>query len=57
MSPAFTELYVQRTEEINVYRLIHAPYLWLIKTDDTFLITKYRKIDELDELNKFSRKV
>ena len=57
MSPAFTELYVQRTEEINVYRLIHTPYLWLIKTDDTFLITKYRKIDELDELNKFSRKV
>ena len=53
-SPAFAELYIQRVEEIHVYRMIHTPRLWLRKVDDTFVITKYDKIETLDELNKFN---
>ena len=56
-SPAFAELYIQRVEEIHVYRMIHTPRLWLRKVDDTFVITKYDKIETLHELNKFNRKV
>ena len=56
-SPAFAELYIQRVEEIHVYRMIHTPRLWLRKVDDTFVITKYDKIETLDELNKFNCKV
>ena len=56
-SPAFTELYIQRVEEIHVYRMIHTPRLWLRKVDDTFVITKYDKRETLDELNKFNCKV
>ena len=37
--------------------MIHTPRLWLRKVDDTFKITKYDKIEKLDELNKFNRKV
>ena len=37
--------------------MIHTPHLWLRKVDDTFMITKYDKIEKLDELNKFNRKV
>ena len=37
--------------------MIHTPRLWLRKVDDTFMITKYDKIEKLDELNKFNRKV
>ena len=51
-SPAFAELYIERVEEIHVYRMIHAPWLWLRKVDDTFAITKYDKTEALDELNK-----
>ena len=56
-SPAFAELYMQRVEEIHVYRMIHTPRLWLRKVDDTFVITKYDKRETLDELNKFNCKV
>ena len=56
-SPAFAELYIQRVEEIHVQRIIYTPRLWLRKFDDTFLITKYDKIQTLDELNKFNCKV
>ena len=56
-SPAFAELYIQRVEEIHVYRMIHTPRLWLRKVDDTFVITKYDKRETLDELNKFNCKV
>ena len=31
--------------------------MWLRKVDDTFVITKYDKIETLDELNKFKYKV
>ena len=37
--------------------MIHTPRLWLRKVHDTFMITKYDKIEKLDELNKFNRKV
>ena len=57
MSSAFEELYIQRVENIYVYRMIHTPRLWLRKVDDTFEITKYDKIETLDELNKFNFKV
>ena len=56
-SPAFAEIYIQRVEEIHVYRIIHTPHLWLRKVDDTFTITKYDKVETLDELNKFNFKV
>ena len=56
-SPAFAELYIQRVEEIHVYRMIHAPRLWLKKVDHTFVITKYDKLGTLHELNKFNWKV
>ena len=56
-SPALAELYIQRVEEIHVYKMIHTPRLWLRKVDDTFVITKYDKIETLDELNKFNCKV
>ena len=56
-SPAFAELYIQRVEEIHVYRMIHTPRLWLRKVDDTFVITKYDKLKTLHELNKFNCKV
>ena len=56
-SPAFAELYIQRVEEIHVYRMIDKPRLWLRKVDDTFVITKYDKKETLDELNKFNCKV
>ena len=51
-SPAFAELYIHRVEEIHAYRMI-----WLRKVDDTFVVTKYSKIETLDELNKFNCKV
>ena len=56
-SPAYAELYVQRVEEIHVYRMIHAPKLWVRKVDDTFVITKYDKIETLNELNSFNNKI
>ena len=56
-SPAFAELYIQRVEEIHVYRMIHTSRLWLRKVEDTFVITKYDKIETLHELNKFNCKV
>ena len=49
-SPAFAELYIQRVEEIHVYRMIHTPCLWLRKIDDTFCITKYDKKKHLINL-------
>ena len=51
-SPAFAELYIHRVEEIHAYIMI-----WLRKVDDTFVVTKYSKIETLDELNKFNCKV
>ena len=54
---ATLSLYIQRVEEIHVYRMIHTSRLWLRKVDDTFVITKYDKIETLDELNKFNCKV
>ena len=56
-SLAFAELYIQRFEEIHVYRMIHTPRLLLRKADDTFVITKYDKIETLHEFNKFNCKV
>ena len=56
-SLAFAELYIQRFEEIHVYRMIHTPRLLLRKADDTFVITKYDKIETLHELNEFNCKV
>ena len=56
-SPAFAELYIQRVEEIHVYRMIHTPRLWLRKVDDTFVITKYGKLERPHEVNKFICKV
>ena len=55
-SPAFAELYLQEVEEIHVYRMIHTPCLQLRKVDNTFVITKYDKLETLDELNKFNCK-
>ena len=49
-SPAFAELYIQRVEEIHVYRIILTPCLWPRKADDQFVIAKYDKIETLDEL-------
>ena len=57
MSPALAELYIQRVEEIQFYRMIHTPCLYLRKVDDTFFITKYDKKETLDEVNKFNWKV
>ena len=57
MSPAFAELYIQRVQEIHISRMINTPRWWLRKVDDTFVITKYDKIETLHELNKFSCKV
>ena len=37
--------------------MIHTPRLWLRKVDDTFVITKYDKIETLHELNKFNCKL
>ena len=58
-SLAFAELYIQRVEEIRVYRMIHTPRLLLRKVSlsDTFVITKYDKIETLHELNEFNCKV
>ena len=56
-SPAFAELYIQRLEQIHVYKMIHTPRLRLRKVDDTFVITKHDKIKTLHELNKFNCKV
>ena len=56
-SPAFSELYIQRVEEIHFYRMIPAPRFWIRKVDDTFVITKYGKIETLSKLIKFSCKV
>ena len=39
-SPTFAELYIERVGEINVYRMIHTPRLWLRKVEGTFNITK-----------------
>ena len=57
MSPALAELYIQRVEEIQFYRMIHTPRLYLRKVDDTFFITKYDKKETVDEINKFNCKV
>ena len=43
-SPAFSELYIQRVEEIHVYRMIHAPCLWLKKIN-VFLISSKKQCD------------
>ena len=56
-SPAFAELYIQRVEEIHVYRMIHTPRLWLRKVDGTHVITKYGKLERPHEVNKFICKV
>ena len=56
-SPAFAEIYIQRLEEISIYRMIHAPRLWLRKVDDTFTITKSNIEDTLMELNKIHPKI
>ena len=36
--------------------MIYTLRLWLRKVDNTFVMTKYDKIETLDELNKFSCK-
>ena len=56
-SPGYAELYIKRIEEIHVYRMIHTPRLWLRKVDDTFVITKYGKLESPHEVNKFICKV
>ena len=53
-SPALAELYIQRADEIHVYRMMHTPRLWLRKVDNTYVIAKYDKIEILAELNKFN---
>ena len=55
-SPTFVELYIQRVEEIHVYRMIHTPRLWLRMIDVTFVITRYDKVETHDEITKFSCK-
>ena len=57
MSPTFAELDIQRVEGIHVSRMINTPRWWLRKVDNTFVITKYHKIETHHELNKFSCKV
>ena len=37
--------------------MIHTPRLWLRKVDNTFVVTKYHKIEALQDLNKFNCKV
>ena len=51
-SPCFAELFIQRLEEISVYKMIHAPRLWVRKVDDTFTISKHKIEDTLKELNE-----
>ena len=55
-SPCFAELFIQRMEEINIYKLTHAPRIWLRKVDDTFTITKHKSEDTLAELNGINGK-
>ena len=38
-----------------IYKQIHTTRSWPRKVDDTFVITKYDKIETLDQLNKFSK--
>ena len=56
-SPCFAELFIQRIEEINIYKLTHAPRIWLRKVDDTFTITKHKSEDTLAELNGINGKI
>ena len=51
-SPCFAELFIQRLEEVNIYKMIHTPRLWLRKVDDTFTISKYNMDPTLKELNQ-----
>ena len=46
-SPSFAELFIQRLEEISIYRMIHTPRLWLRKVDDAFTISGYNTSDTL----------
>ena len=56
-SPEFSELYIQRVEEIHVYKMIHTPRLWLRKVGHAFVITKHGKMETLDQFNNFNCKV
>ena len=37
--------------EVRIYRIMHAPRLWLRKVDYTFVMAKYNKRETLDEFN------
>ena len=50
-SPCFAEIFIQRLEEVNIYKMVHAPRIWLRKVDDTFTITEHSIKDTLQELN------
>ena len=39
-SPTFSELYIERVEEIHVYRIINAPCLWLKKVNGFLISSK-----------------
>ena len=50
-SPCFAEISIQRLEEVNIYKIVLAPRIWLRKVDDTFTITEHSIKGTLQELN------
>ena len=56
-SPSFAELFIQRLEELSIYRMIHTPRLWLRKVDDTFAISGHETSDTLKELNEIHKDI
>ena len=56
-SPCLAEIYIQRLEEISIYKMIHAPRIWLRKVDDTFAITHHSSDIILNELNKINENI
>ena len=52
------EIYIQCSEEISTYNMIHPPRIWLLrKVGNTFVITHHYKNDMLAELNEVNRKI
>ena len=56
-SSCFAEIYVQRTEEFNIYTMLCAPKFWLRKVDDMFPVTKHKAEGKLGELKNIHKKV
>ena len=60
LSPCFTEIYIQRVEENQIYTMLNAPRLWYRKVDDTFAITSHdfeqtlQKLNDIDENIEFT---